>query len=154
MSAELIVILAGAGVVVLSWLLLRFGRIIARWTLAFGALAAVIVVGLALLENARTTRTAVKVAAVAGAGAAGTSALAVVLALLLVASLAVVCWLAWRLKLVEGGEVRLLPKRKRRRLHPQSEPVVYYILEADDVEETVGLDLWEVDKWTHDDWQF
>ncbi len=49
MSIEFYVILIGVSVVALAWLLLRFGKIIARWALIFGVLAAVIVLVLAVV---------------------------------------------------------------------------------------------------------
>ena len=73
LPVELYVILAGVALVALCWLLLRFGKIIARWTLVFGVLVAMILIALTLLEHARATRTAVQVATVASAGAAGAS---------------------------------------------------------------------------------
>lgn len=89
MPIEFYVILIGVGVVALAWLLLRFGKIIARWTLILGMLAAVIALGLAALEHARATKTAVKAVAVASAGAAGMSVLAVILAVFLVCAIGI-----------------------------------------------------------------
>ncbi len=140
---EIYVVLAGIAVVALAWFLLRFGKIIARWALVFGALAAVIIVGLALLENARATRTAVKVATVAGAGAAGASALAIFLALMLAAALGVIVWLAVRLKLAGRRELPRFPAKKKKRrqlpLPPPPEPVIYVL--ENDVEDVAALDL-------------
>jgi hypothetical protein len=138
---EIYVVLAGIAVVALAWFLLRFGKTVARWALAFGGLAAVLIAGLGWLENARATRAAVRAATVAGAGA---SALAVLLALMLLMSAGVVVWLAVRLKLAErGGALRLPPRRKKQRqqqLPPQPEPVIYYVLE-NDAEDVDALDL-------------
>jgi hypothetical protein len=129
----------------LAWFLLRFGKIVARWALIFGVLAAVIVVGLRLLENARATRAAVKAATVAGASAAGVSALAFLLGLMLLASFGVIVWLAIRLKLAgREGALRLPPRREQQQpqLPPQPEPVIYYV-PADDAEDVAALDLSE-----------
>ena len=101
MPMEFYVILVGVGVVALAWLLLRFGKIIARWALIFGVLVAVIAFGLAALEHARATRTAVKAATVAGAGAAGMSALAVVLAVLLACAVGVAGYFWLRVRRLE-----------------------------------------------------
>jgi hypothetical protein len=101
MPIEFYVILVGVGVVALAWLLLRFGKIIARWTLILGVLAAVIALGLAALEHARATRTAVKAATVAGAGAAGMSVLAVILAILLACAVGVAGYFWLRVRRLE-----------------------------------------------------
>jgi len=101
MPMEFYVILVGVGVVALAWLLLRFGKIIARWALILGVLAAVIALGLAALEHARATRTAVKAATVAGAGAAGMSVLAVILAVLLACAVGVAGYFWLRVRRLE-----------------------------------------------------
>jgi len=142
MSTELTVILLGAGVVALAWFLLKFGQTLARWALIFGVLAAVIILGLALWENARATRKAVTVATVASAGAAGASGVAVLLGGMLVAALGAVGYLALRLRVAEGRP--LLPRRKprKRRLSdglPDNEPVIYAVEESD------GVDLSDLD---------
>jgi MFS family permease len=146
-NTEFIVILVGVFVVALSWLLLRFGKVLARWALAFGALAAVVIVALALLSQASTSREAAKVATVASTGQAVTIVVSglVIGGLLaaLLAALAVIGWLALRLRLVESG--KLLPP-KRRQL-PGYEPVVYIVQSNEPVS-------WEVDQWENGDWQF
>jgi len=101
MPIEFYVILGGVGVVALAWLLLRFGKIMARWALILGVLAAVIALGLAALEHARATRAAVKAATVAGAGAAGMSALAVILAVLLACAVGVAGYFWLRVRRLE-----------------------------------------------------
>lgn len=141
---EFYIILAGVGVAVLAWLLLRFGKTIARWILIFGVLAAVIILGLALLAHAQSTQTAVRAATVVGAGAAGVSALAVILTLMLLAATGIIGWLAVRLKVTEGKRGHSLsPRSKRRQLsqNPESEPTLF-VLESEAEEDTVDLSRW------------
>ena len=103
MNTELIVILVGAFVVALSWLLLRFGKVLARWALAFGTLAAVVIVALALLSQASAGREAAKAAMVASTGQSVTTVVSGLviggLLVALLAALAVIGWLALRLRL-------------------------------------------------------
>jgi len=133
MNVTLLVILLGAFVVALAWFLLKFGKVLARWALILGVLAAVIILGLALLENARATRRAVTAATVASAGAAGVSGLALILGGMLLAAVGVIGYLALRLRAAEGWT--LLPRRKRRRERlPETEPVVYVVEEEDSVD--------------------
>lgn len=138
MNTELFVILIGAGIVALAWFLLKFGKVLARWVLVFGVLAAVIILGLALLENARATRQAVKVAAMASAGAVGASGVAFLLSGMLLAALGVVGYFALRVRTAEGRP--WLPKRKQRKRRLPSEPMLYTVEESD-VIDLADLDL-------------
>jgi chromate transport protein ChrA len=144
MAIEFYIILAGAGVVVLAWLLLRFGKIIARWVLIFGVLAAVIILGLVLLAHAQATQTAVRAATVAGAGAAGISAMAVILTLMLLTAAGIIGWLAVRLKVAEGKSEHSLPPRpKRQRFAPKPEPEpMIFVLESETEEDIIDLSRW------------
>jgi hypothetical protein len=153
MSATILVILSGVAVTALAWLLLRFGKTLARWALVFGVLAAVIILGLALLENARATRRAVTVATVASAGAAGVSGLAVILSGMLLAAVGVIGYLALRLRAAEGWTLLSRRKRRKRRL-PRSGSGLYGTLPSSEesiwaspytVEESDGLDLVDLD---------
>jgi len=143
LPVELYVILVSVALVALCWLLLRFGKIIARWMFMFGALVAMILIALTLLEHARATRTAVQAATVAGAGAVGASVGVAILSLMLLVSLVVICWLVVRLKSTERDRMCLLPQWKRRRRLPKPEPGMYYIVEDGDVDIAVeDLSQW------------
>ncbi len=163
---EVYVILAGVAVVAVAWLLLRFGKIIARWALIFGGLAAVIIVGLALLsqstankEVARTATMAVEAATVTGAGLSISAVVGVLASAFCVGVLGVALlfafggvgylWIRWRLAEQQkqrgqpgSGLVREQPPLPSpQQLSPPPEPVIY-VLESE-VENVDALDMAE-----------
>jgi hypothetical protein len=143
-------------------LLLRFGKIVARYAIILGALAVVGVFGLALLEHSRATRQAVQAATVASAGAAGASVVALILAMLLLAAVggAGYFYLRWRLversglrpapRWLSGPNVRWrLPVRVRtqtgRQARPPAQPAIYVLDgEDDEDDENRTLDTVEI----------
>ena len=172
LSVEIYVVLAGIAVVALAWFLLRFGKIIARWALVFGGLAAVIIVGLALLsqteankEVARTATMAVEAATVTGAGLSIGAVISVIastfcvgglgVALLLALGGAGYLWVRWRLAehktQTQLSTQRRLPSAsnetedrwKRQHSPPQTEPVIYVL--NGDGDGVTALDSFELE---------
>ncbi len=143
MNTELLIILVGIATVALLWLLLKFGRQIARVLLIAGVLVLALMLAAALLEQASATRKVATVATVASVGAAGASIGMVVLALVTLTSVGAggYFWIRW--KLAERRRERLAPRRERRLPDPQ-QPVTWYV-----EEEPEGVPLGDLDlsKW-------
>jgi hypothetical protein len=98
-SPELILIIAGA--ILLGVILIRLGRQIAIFLLVGGGIAAVIVVGLAILDQAEATRQAAQVATVASAGQTGATILATMLVIVVIGGGLGIAYLVWRLRRTE-----------------------------------------------------
>jgi hypothetical protein len=141
MKTEYIVILAGIGLVALLWLLLRFGKAIARAALVGGLLLAGGALTFAALSQAEAHRRTAQAALVAVEGqtaATFTSGLLVgVLAVVVVGALAGGGYLAVRWQLAER-RLRALPQQRRRPLPAGDPPEIVYI---DDGVDLTGLDL-------------
>ena len=148
---ELVVILCGIGAVALGWLLLRFGKVLARVALVAGGLTLALIVGAALLTQASATKEAATAAKVASAGQATTSVGAMLCAgslgtlALAGASAAGVFYVRWKLtdrrqSRLEDAPAARLPSYRRPRRREQRPPEVVYIVE--ETEPVDDLDLW------------
>jgi hypothetical protein len=152
MDYRALVVLAGVGIVVLAWLLLRFGRTIAKAALVAAGLALAVIVALAVLNQATASRQAAQAATVAATGQTVSSAgntVALVVGALCVGTLgtvtagalAVAGVLYYRQRLEEQRRTAL-PRRRRRELQePTSQPIVWVA----DVQDQGAVDLSQVD---------
>ena len=102
-SPELVVAIIGA--IVLGVVLIKLGRQIAIFLLVGGAIAAVIVVALAILDQAEATRQVAQAATVASAGQAtasvGVTILGTLLAVVVIGGGLGIAYLVWRLRRTE-----------------------------------------------------
>lgn len=139
---EVIVVLVGAGVVVLAWLLLRFGKVIGRWTLILGSIAIVMVFALAVLENSRATSRTAQAVQVATIGQTTTSTVAMLciggLGAVALAALGVAGYFYARWRLMKR-RVEQLPRQRRRTLPDHKQPVMY--VDNSDSFDLAGVDL-------------
>ena len=103
-------ILAIGGVIALGLVLIKLGRQIAIFLLAAGVIAAVLVVGLAILDQAKATQQAAEAAAVASTGqtaaSVSTIVLATLLAMVVIAGGLGFAYLIWRLRRAERRAAR------------------------------------------------
>lgn len=145
MSVELWVILSGIGAVVLLWLLLRFGRQIARAVIVVGILAVGVIVALALLAQASASRQAAQAATIAATGQAATSLVLAMgigaLAVVAVGGLggAGVFWVRW--KLAEQRRERIASRQRRVLPEPAPDPPASYVVEDEDIVDLADVDL-------------
>ena len=143
MRTELIVIFCGIGAVALLWLVLRFGRHIARAVLVGGILAVGVIVALALLSQAGAAGQAAKAATVVASGQVimafcfGAMGAVTVGAL----GLAGYWWVRFRL-LVQHHVQR---PRRQRALPEHKTPDVVYIVE--DGPEALSLEDIDLSQW-------
>jgi hypothetical protein len=150
MDYRAIVILGGIGAVALLWLLLRFGRHIARAALVVGILAAVIIGALALLSQASATREAAsatrQVARAATVAASGQVVVAFCFGAMGAVTLgALGCagfwWVRFRL-LAQRHKQR---PRRQRALSQKDAPEIVYI--AEDEADPLPLDGIDLSLW-------
>ena len=143
---EAIVILCGIGVVAAGWLLLRFGRAIARVALVGGVLAMAIIVGLVMLGQATATKETAQAVQIASAGQATTSAGAMLcagaLGTLTMGSLALAGVFYIRLRLTEDTHRRRLPRREQRPELPGAAPLHYVVEEREPMPIMTNSDMW------------
>jgi hypothetical protein len=137
---------AGAAVVILLWLALRFGRQVARAMLIGGILTLGILTALALLRQASAARQAAKAAIVAVSGQAVSSVVTVFCLGGLTAALvgtmgaAGVFWIRWQL--AERNRQRLRRRTRPKVLPHIDAPEVAYIVEDEGEPLPIGdLDL-------------
>jgi hypothetical protein len=142
---QLIVIGVGLAVVVLTWLVLRFGRQIARALFVGGILVAVALGAGALLiqaaANRATAQAALEAAKVAKSASVGQSISTVMMALVLgvlgtvaAGALGAAGFFALRWKLEQRKrQAAALPGQRHRRLPSEAQPgqVIYIVDEAD-----------------------
>jgi hypothetical protein len=182
MELQLETVLIALGAIVALVVLVKFGRAIGRFVLALAGIAAVVVVGLAILAQgaanfqtakaAQDAAQAVKVSSVGQTLAIGAIAALVVA---LVGALGLAGFLALRWRLAERQRLQrrdlacLTARQAGRRWLPgpgalwgrqmeQPAPTVVYIAQDPQAGDLAPLgDGWgfgEVEEWTSDDWQF
>jgi hypothetical protein len=155
---EAVIVLLGIGIVVLLWLAMRFGRVIALFLAGAGILVAIVLgVGAlgtqaaANLQTATVAREAVEAVKVQAVGQSITSvivALGVGLALggmgiVTLGAVGVAGWAAVSYRLAERDNKRMLGERQRQRLPEgtQAGQVIYITDDVDAGVDLAGLDL-------------
>jgi O-antigen/teichoic acid export membrane protein len=146
MEGQTLVILIVSMVAALLWLVLRFGRQIARAVLVLGILILGILTALALLSQASAARQAAKAATVAVSGQAVSSVMTafclggLTAALVSAMGAAGVFWIRWQL--AEHNRQRLRRRTRPKVLPHTNPPEVVYIVEDEDNPLPIGdLDL-------------
>lgn len=146
-------ILGGAAVVLIAWLLLRFSKIIARALLIAAVLTIVIIISFALLTQASANRQIAEAAKTTSLGLSLSLLIIGALVIALLAALGVVGYLWLRLRLTERHPhdtwqpgPNALWRRKQTPLPPAAQPPpVVYLVEpqpTEAVQEGWGFEEW------------
>lgn len=152
-----------AALLLVIFILVRFGKAIVKVVLVVAGLAVAGVFGLALLQQSNATREAAKVAQITSTGQAGVSVGVVILAILVVLLAAVFlglagyCFLRWKLA-ERSGSWRRPPVPflgRGARLPAGQEPLIYVVEAPAEYYDPVPVE-WEQDggPWDANDWLF